>query len=144
MKIPFTLHFITSKMSDLPHKVLFGWLGSALWLLIIPLKLIRLFHSSFLQLISNNLPSFLGSGGLLLLMLSGKGLISNLKVYHALLLTVFISVLIEYLQIIPRPGLLAKVHYVFDVKDIAASMMGILFSFILMACILSVKEKEKE
>lgn len=125
-------------------KILFEWLGSILWLLIIPIKLIRFFHSSVLQLISNNSPSFLGSAGLFLLLLASKGIVSKLKVYHALILTTCISILIECIQLLPRPGILANVFYVFDGKDIAASMLGILFSLILMVCILPVRGTGKE
>ncbi len=140
----FTFHFMACRINDLPPKVLFGWVGSILWLLIIPLKLIRFFHSSILQLLSNNLPSFLGSAGLFLLFLSSKGMVSKLTIYHALILTVCISILVECMQLIPRPGILAKVYYVFDVKDLAASMIGVLFSFLLVTGILSVKKTGEE
>jgi len=110
--------------------------------LIIPIKIIRYIDSPTIQTISNNTPSFFGSAGLFLILLADRGQFSSIKVYQALLMTLLISVLIECLQLIPRPGILAKIYYVYDLNDLVASFAGVVFSFLVAAFLIS-KTKKK-
>ena len=57
-------------------------------------------------------------------------------------MTLLISVLIECLQLIPRPGILAKIYYVYDLNDLVASFAGVVFSFLVAAFLIS-KTKKK-
>jgi len=111
--------------------------------LIVPLKIIRYFDISVFQTISNNTPSFFGSAGLFLILLANQGRFAKLKIYQALCMTLILSVIIEYLQLLPRPGFLSKIYYVFDLNDLVASFAGAVFSFIITACFVSVKEIRK-
>ncbi|OGB68189.1 MAG: hypothetical protein A2Y94_01560 [Caldithrix sp. RBG_13_44_9] len=110
--------------------------------MIIPIKIIRYIDSPTIQTISNNTPSFFGSAGLFLILLADRGQFSSIKVYQALLMTLLISVLIECLQLIPRPGILAKIYYVYDLNDLVASFAGVVFSFLVAAFLIS-KTKKK-
>jgi len=123
---------ITSKN----QKRFFGWIGSILIFLIIPVKLSRFFDLSILHEITDNSPSFLGSSGLFFLFLSSKYKLLNTKIYQIALLTLIISFSIEFIQLIPRPGILSHVFYIFDKTDLIASLLGIVLSLIFTALIL--------
>jgi hypothetical protein len=122
---------LTIKVESEKLKQLFALLGAVLLLLIIPIKIMRYFESPVCQTISNNTPSFLGSAGLFLILLADKGKLGNIKIYQTLFITVIISILIEFLQLLPRPGILSKISYVFDLNDSVASFAGVMFSFLI-------------
>lgn len=124
-------------------KQLFALLGAVLLLLIIPIKIMRYFESPVCQIISNNTPSFFGSAGLFLILLADRGRLSHIKVYQAFFITLIISFLIEFLQLLPRPGFLSKIYYVFDLNDLVASFAGVVFSFLVAAFIISKTNNKK-
>jgi hypothetical protein len=133
---------LTKEVDSNKQKQLFALLGAVLLLLIIPIKIMRYFESPVWQSISNNTPSFLGSAGLFLILLADRGRLANIKVYQAFLITLIISILIECLQLVPRPGILSKIYYVFDFNDLVASFAGVIFSFLVAAILLSGKNNE--
>lgn len=110
-------------------KKVLGYTGSAFWLLIIPSKLNRYFGLNIFEALNDNLPSFLGAAGLFLILLSTRGKLSNLTVVHSALLAISVSVIVEAIQLIPRPGILAYVHYTFDYLDILFSIIGVAVSY---------------
>ncbi len=112
-------------------KRLFTWMGSICLLLIIPVKAIRFLDkataNTFLIGIA---PSFLGPIGLLFFILSSSGKLSRLTLVQATLLVAVIALGLEFIQLIPRPGILAKVHYTFDWFDILASLTSVLIGYL--------------
>lgn len=108
-------------------KILFGWLGTIILLLIIPLKVFRFFENSyFSQLIIGIAPSLLGPAGLLFLILSSKSKHLNLSIIQSSILVSLIAVGLEFAQLLPRPGFLKYIHYTFDWLDIVASLISVL------------------
>lgn len=108
-------------------KILFGWLGTIILLLIIPLKVFRFFEISYLsQLIIGIAPSLLGPAGLLFLILSSKCKHLNLSIIQSSILVSLIAVGLEFAQLLPRPGFLKYIHYTFDWLDIVASLISVL------------------
>lgn len=112
-------------------KKVFGYTGSALWLLIIPIKLSRLLTIKIFEALSNNLPSFLGAAGLFLILLSTKGKLSKLTVVQSALTAISVSIIVEAIQLIPRPGILAYMHYTFDYIDILFGITGVVISYLI-------------
>jgi len=84
----------------------------------------------------------LGSAGLFLILLADKGKLGNMKIYQTLFITVIISILIEFLQLLPRPGILSKISYVFDLNDLVASFAGVVFSFLITVFLISQTPKK--
>jgi uncharacterized membrane protein len=71
-------------------------------------------------------PSALGPAGLLFLILSSSN--PRLARFTLLQTTVIVGVIalgLEFIQLIPRPGILAKVHYTFDWSDVAATLLSV-------------------
>ena len=130
---------ITSK----EHKRYFGWIGTFLLLLIIPIKIIRFSDSSIFYLLIDNGPSFLGTSGLFFLFLSSKHKYFNHKIYQLALFTLIISISIELIQLIPRPGILARVIYTFDTRDLIVSVIGLVMSLIFTIYFIKKSEKIK-
>ena len=112
-------------------KRLFGWIGLICLLLIIPVKAIRLVDESTSNtLLVGVAPSLLGPGGLFFLMLSGSGKLSRLPQLQVAILVAVIALGLEFAQLLPRPGILATVHYTFDWHDIFASVLSIYVSYL--------------
>ncbi len=115
-----------------------SYLGSILLLSIIPIKLIRFVfrHYSWafndtLKVVTGFAPSFLGSAGLLLLLLSDKGRLSRLSVNQMALLTGIIAIGLEVLQLIHPPIARLSNAYRFDPIDIAASLLGLGLGYVM-------------
>lgn len=90
--------------------------------LIIPIKTIRWAHFSLATTIFVGIaPSLLGPAGFLFLILSSSGKLSRLTLVQIAILVAIIAVGLEFVQLTPRPGILAKVLYTFDWLDVAAS-----------------------
>ena len=103
---------------------LFGWMGAGCLLAIIPIKLVRVAG------IGGNLaiavaPSVLGPAGLLFLLLSSSGRLSKLNPLQQAVLVGALAVVLELVQLCPRPGFLRYVHYTFDYFDLIASVISI-------------------
>lgn len=121
-------------------KQVFALLGSACLLMIIPVKLIRfadIVHAN--EFITGIAPSFLGTAGLLFLILSRTGKLSHLKLFQVTLITTLIALGSEFIQSVPRRGILANVHYTFDWFDILASIAGVITGYIIALSIIKKK-----
>lgn len=108
-------------------KRLFGWIGLGCLLLIIPVKAVRW---TDLSLVSSTIvgiaPSALGPAGLLFLILSSSSpRLSRLTLLQTTLLVCAIAMGLEFIQLIPRPEILAKVHYTFDWFDVAVTLFSV-------------------
>ena len=112
-------------------KKFFEYIGLTLWLLIIPIKLNRYFNLKIFEPLNNNLPSFLGAAGLFFILISGKGRLSNLRVAQGALIAISVSVLLEVIQLFPRPGILSYINYTFDFVDILFSLIGVGISYLI-------------
>ena len=108
-------------------KRLFGWIGLGCLLLIIPVKAVRWTDQSLVtSTIVGIAPSALGPAGLLFLVLSSSSRrLARLTLLQTTLLVGAIAIGLEFIQLIPRPGILAKVHYTFDWFDIAATLFSV-------------------
>ncbi len=103
-------------------KLLFWWMGSICLLLIIPIKAIRWVHLNWATTLMVCIaPSVLGPSGLLFLILSSSGRLSRLTLVQITLFVATIALGLEFAQLIPRAGILARVHYTFDWLDVIAS-----------------------
>jgi hypothetical protein len=103
---------------------LFGWMGAVCLLAIIPIKLVRIVGAGR-SLAIGVAPSLLGPAGLLFLLLSGSGRLSKLSLPRLSALVGTLAVVLELLQLLPRPGLLKYVHYTFDYFDLIASVLSV-------------------
>ena len=93
---------------------LFGWIGLTCLLLVIPVKAIRFAdEASANTLLAGVAPSLLGPAGLFFFILSGSGRFSRLTLLQVAALVAVIALGLEFGQLLPRPGILAKVHYTF-------------------------------
>jgi len=108
-------------------KRLFGWIGLVCLLLIIPVKVFRWTdHSLVTSTIFGIAPSALGPAGFLFLMLSSSSRrLARLTLLQTTLLVVAIAIGLEFTQLFPRPGILAKVHYTFDWFDITTTLFSV-------------------
>ena len=112
-------------------KRLFGWIGLICLLLIVPVKAIRFVDETTSNtLLVGVAPSLLGPAGLFFLMLSGSGQSSRLTQRQVAILVAVIALGLEFAQLLPRPGILAKVHYTFDWLDIVAGALSIYVSYL--------------
>ncbi|MHC1739147.1 MAG: hypothetical protein AB9882_14160 [Ignavibacteriaceae bacterium] len=111
-------------------KKLFGWFGTIILLLIIPTKV---FH--VLQIISvppvliGIIPSLLGPAGLLFLILSSKSKYLNLSIFQSAVLVSIIAVVLEFAQLLPRPGFLRYIYYTFDPLDVISSLISVIVAY---------------
>lgn len=123
-------------------KRLFAWIGLGCWLLIIPVKMIRWALPSLVtSTIVGIAPSVLGPAGLLFVMLSSaRPRLARLTLVQTALLVGAIAVGLEFIQAIPRPGILAKVHYTFDWLDVAATVVSVAVAYLVARLILHSKE----
>ena len=108
---------------------LFGWIGAVCLLLIIPIKLLRLSNSAGISLAVGIAPSILGPPGLLFLLLSSTGRLSRLTLTQTTLLAGTIAVGLEFMQLLPRPGILTHVRYTFDRLDLAATLCSLVMAY---------------
>ena len=112
-------------------KILFGWLGTIILLLIIPIKVFRFFEISYLsQLIIGIAPSLLGPAGLLFLILSSKSKHLNLSIIQSSILVSLIAIGLEFAQLLPRRGFLKYIHYTFDWLDIISSLISVIIGYL--------------
>ena len=111
---------------------LFGWLGLICLLLIIPVKAIRWVNvSTTISTVIGIAPSILGPAGLLFVILSSSGSrLVRLTLFQTTLLVGAIAIGLEFIQLIPRPGILARAHYTFDWLDIAATLLSVSVGFV--------------
>ena len=63
-------------------------------------------------------------------MLSTSGKLSRLTLPQVAALVAVIALGLEFAQLLPRPGVLAKVHYTFDWLDIFASLLSVYVSYL--------------
>ena len=118
-------------------KRMFGWLGSICLLLIIPIKLIRIVDQGVAATtVIRVAPSILGPLGLLFLILSSSGKLSKLTLLQTTLLVAGIALMLEFAQLLPRPGFLQNIHYTFDWLDVVASLLSIYAGYFI-ACLIS-------
>lgn len=113
-------------------KRLFGWIGLGCLLLIIPVKAIRWTDPSLVNSTTIGIaPSALGPAGLLFLLLSSSNpRLVHLTILQMTLLVGAIAIGLEFVQLLPRPGVLAKVHYTFDWFDVAATLFSVLVGYL--------------
>ena len=117
-------------------KRLFGWMGAALLLGIIPVKLVRFEHHAAMSLAIGVAPSLLGPAGLEFLLLSSTGRMTRFSLGQITLLVAVLSVTLEVVQLLPRPGILAHVHYTYDSYDLAATLLSVVMAHAIAARIL--------
>ena len=112
-------------------KRLFGWIGSACLILIIPIKAVRFVDEATADtLLVGIAPSLVGPAGLFFLILSGSGRFSRLTPLQVAVMVAVIALGLEFAQLLPRPGIFAKVHYTFDWLDILTSLFSICISYL--------------
>ena len=111
------------------NRNLLGWAGTLCLLLIIPIKLLRLFAGANMALVIGIAPSILGPPGFLFLLLSSTGRLSRLTLLQTTLIAGAVAVGLELLQLLPRPGILARVRYTFDYLDLAASLLSLVVAY---------------
>lgn len=109
---------------------LFGWMSAVCLLAIIPIKLLRVAGAGG-SLASGVAPSLLGPAGLLFLLLSGSGRLSKHGLLQQTVLAGTLAMVLEVLQLFPRPGLLRYVHYTFDYFDLIASVLGVAAAYVI-------------
>jgi len=109
-----------------------AWIGSLCLLLIIPIKAVRWTHGSqATSLLVGIAPSLLGPMGLLFLVLSGSGRLSRLNLRQLTVLVGVIALSLEFAQLLPRPGILSRVHYTFDWLDVISSVFSLGVGYVL-------------
>jgi hypothetical protein len=119
-----------------------GYIGLALLVLIIPVKLLR-YGSAAGQVLVGVAPSLLGPSGLLFILPSSRGRLSQLTVTRLGILVGAVSVGLELAQLVPRPGILAKVHYTFDVLDLLATVVSVSVAALVARVVLRGRERAK-
>lgn len=121
--------FQTSAVAGEGRKT-FAWWGAALLLLIIPCKALCWGAPAATMAIIDIAPSALGPAGLLFLLWSSNGRWSRWGLSRLTLAVGAIALGLEFAQLLPRPGLLAAVHYTFDPLDVAASLASLLIAYV--------------
>lgn len=128
---------------DAPHvsreRHTLGYIGAVLLLLIIPVKLLR-YSAAAGSMVVGVAPSLLGPSGLLFLLLSHPGRLSRLTVGQTAILAGVISVGLELVQLLPRPGILHGVRYTFDVLDLLATLAAVAISSVIASVVLGGRE----
>jgi hypothetical protein len=114
----------------------FGWLGMILLFAILPIKLFRFVHHGAGTLVIGIAPSILGPAGLLFLLLSSSGRVSRWSLRQVALIVAVVAVALEFAQLIPRHGILARARYTFDYGDLFASVASVAFAYVIAAAIL--------
>ena len=109
---------------------LYGWLGSILLLLIIPIKVVRVTNiSEFNKIIIGVGPSILGPAALIFYLQSSTGKLSKISLNQITAFVLLLSLALEFAQLLPRPGILEKVIYTFDWYDVCASILSICIGY---------------
>ena len=109
---------------------LFGWIGTILLLLIIPIKLFRVLENNQATILFIGIiPSVLGTFGLLFLVLSDVKRLSKLTLIQKILFVGCIALGLEFSQLLPRPGLFRHIHYTFDWLDVIASLVSLVIAY---------------
>jgi hypothetical protein len=118
-------------------KKLFGWIGLTCLLLIIPVKAIRMVDEATAgTMLVGIAPSLLGPAGLLFLILSSSGRLSRLTVGQVAVLVAVIALALEFVQLLPRPGILTEIHYSFDWLDVIASVVSVFVGYLVARLVL--------
>jgi hypothetical protein len=112
------------------NQTLFGWMGAICLLAIIPIKVVRWAGGGTSDFIIGIAPSLLGPAGLLFLLLSSKGRIARLSLIQLTVIVGIIALGLEFAQLIPRPGILAAIHYRFDWLDVGASLLSVVIGYV--------------
>jgi hypothetical protein len=112
-----------------------GYVGVVLLLLIIAVKLLR-YVSSAGQILVGVAPSLLGPAGFFFLLLSSPGRLSKLTLVQMAILVGAVSVGLEVIQLVPRPGILGRVRYTFDVLDLVATLVSVSVAAVVAAVVL--------
>jgi len=102
-----------------------GLLGAICLLAILPVKATRFWGHQSRSLAIDVAPSLLGPAGLLFLLLSSTGRLARLNVPQVVLLAGVTSFALEFAQLIPRPGPLARIRYSFDYHDLVATALSL-------------------
>ena len=107
-------------------KFQFGMLGAVCLLLIIPIKALRwtqlsAAHSVFVDVA----PSLLSPAGFMFLILGSSGRLSRLTLPRLAAGMAVLALSVEFLQLLPRPGILGIVRYTFDWLDVIAIVLGV-------------------
>lgn len=106
------------------RRAILGYIGVVLLLLIIPVKVLR-YGSTAGDAWVGVAPSLLGPSGLLFMLTSSRGRLALFTVTQLGVLVGAVSVGLELVQMLPRPGILAGVHYTFDVLDLVATAVSV-------------------
>jgi hypothetical protein len=116
-------------------RVRFGILGILCLSFIIPIKALRWAQLSIADsMIVGVAPSLLAPAGFMFLILASSGRLSRLTLPQLTMSMAIVSLLVEFGQLLPRPGMLAHLHYTFDWLDIAASVMSVSVAYLLALC----------
>jgi hypothetical protein len=110
-------------------QLIFSWMGAICLLAIIPIKVVRWAGGGASDMVIGIAPSVLGPAGLLFLLLSSTGKLSRLSLFQLTLIVLGIALGLEFAQLIPRPGILAAIHYRFDWLDVGASLASVLIGY---------------
>jgi hypothetical protein len=94
--------------------------------LILAIKLLRLLPAPARTWVLVGIaPSALGAAAVFFLLASMSGRLNRMTTFRLALLATAAALAMEFLQLLPRPGILARVHYTFDWLDVAASVAGV-------------------
>jgi hypothetical protein len=117
-------------------------MGLCSLLLIIPVKVVRWTDHSFVtSIIVGIAPSALGPAGLLFLVLSsGNPRLSRFTLFQTTVLVGAFAIGLEFVQLVPRPGILAVIHYTFDWLDVAATLMSVSVGYVVARILTHPKE----
>ena len=118
-------------------KRLYGWIRTICLLLIIPVKAIRWVDIGANKTMIGVAPSFLGPAGLFFLILSSTGKLSRLTLIQASIVTGVIALGLEFAQLLPRPGILARVKYTFDWLDVVTSLISLVIAYLITRLIIT-------
>lgn len=111
---------------------IFGWLGSILLLLIIPVKILRFGQmGNTAKFLIGIAPSLLGPAGLLFLILSSRVRWLNPSLRKSALLVFLTATALEFAQLLPRPGFLKTVNYTFDWLDVISSIISLGIAYLI-------------
>ncbi len=119
-------------------KRLMGWIGTVCLLAIVGVKLVRYLNLPTLPpSIGGVLPSLLGPAGLLFLIRSSTGRLSQHSLLQTAFLVGFVAVGLELAQLFPHPGILAQVRYTFDGLDLGASLLSVVGGYFLARAVMT-------
>ena len=109
-------------------------IGLVCWALVVPIKVLRVIApaASGASLVGIA-PSFLAAAGLFLVLAGGRrhGRWRRLSLARTAFLVGASALAVEFAQLLPRPGILARVSYTFDWLDVAASIAGVGAAYLL-------------